>query len=103
MSSIGAKIDEFDVPVCNSFEARILNDQLCYGIDLDKFSNKNDIEQEIKLGFTFIMDYNEDRQIAFGKYQDNQQTSKTNKNMMREILNSELKDHALIILDTIGR
>ena len=29
MSAMGVMIDQFDVPVCNSFQAKILNDQLC--------------------------------------------------------------------------
>ena len=32
MSAMGVKIDKFDVPVCNSFQAKILNDQLCYEV-----------------------------------------------------------------------
>ena len=62
MSSVGVKIEALDIPVCNSFQARILNDQLCYEIDLNRFSNKDNIERELKLGFNFIMNYNEDRQ-----------------------------------------
>ena len=34
MSTVGIKIDQFDVPVCNSFQSKILNDQLCYEIGL---------------------------------------------------------------------
>ena len=64
MSSIGIKIDQFNVPVCNSFQAKILNDQLCYEVDLNRFSDKDKIEDELKIGFTFIMDYNEDRQAT---------------------------------------
>ena len=33
---MGVNIKQFDVPVCNSFKAKILNDQLCYEIDLNK-------------------------------------------------------------------
>ena len=40
MLKMGKKIDHFDVPVCNSFQAKIINDQLCYEVDLKKFSNK---------------------------------------------------------------
>ena len=50
MSSMGVKIDQFDVPVCNSFEAKILNDQLCYEVDLEKFSDKLNIDKQLKLG-----------------------------------------------------
>ena len=63
MSVVGVKIDQFDVPVCNSFQAKVLNDQLCYEVDLNRFTNKVNWEDETKLGFNFIMDYNEDRQI----------------------------------------
>ena len=63
MSKVGEKIDQFDVPVCNSFQDKILNDQLCYEVDLNRFTNKVNWEDETKLGFNFIMDYNEDRQI----------------------------------------
>ena len=48
MSALGAKIDKFEIPVCNSFQAKILNDQLCYEIDLNKFSNKRNIDKEFK-------------------------------------------------------
>ena len=64
---MGVKIDGFGIPVCNSFEARILNDQLCYEVDLNSFSNKDNIQNELKSGFLFILDYNEDRQVTLDK------------------------------------
>ena len=68
MTRVGRKIDDFDVPVCDSFEAKILNDQLCYEVDLNKFSNKANIKAELKLGFAFLLDHNLDRQmISRGK------------------------------------
>merc|ERR1719150_1914543 len=54
MSAMGVKIDQFDHPVCNSFQAKIMNDQLCYEVDLDKYSDKNNVENELKLGFNFL-------------------------------------------------
>ena len=50
MSAMGVEIDQFVVPVCNSFQAKIMNDQLCYEVDLNKFSDKNNIRNELKLG-----------------------------------------------------
>ena len=58
MSKVAIKINEFKVPVCNSFEIKLLNDQLCYEVDLNLFSNQNDTQRELELGFNFIMDYN---------------------------------------------
>ena len=57
MSEVGAKIDQFDVPVCNCFQARILNDQLCYEVDLNRFSKESNKKNELYLGFNFLMDY----------------------------------------------
>ena len=65
MLSLGTKIDQFDVPVCNSFKAKLFNDQLCYEVDLNKFADRNNVESQLDLGFNFIKDYNEDRQVTF--------------------------------------
>ena len=67
MSSMGVNIGIFDIPVCNSFQAKILNDQLCYEVDLGKFRNPYNIENELKLGLALFMDYNEDRQVSFAE------------------------------------
>ena len=64
ISVMGVTMDMFDVPVCNSFYEKVSNDQLCYEVDLHRFSNVNNIEKELKSGLAFIMDYNEDRHIA---------------------------------------
>ena len=59
MSAMGVKIDKFDVPVCNSFQAKILNDQLCYEVNLNNFSDTSNIENELKLGFNQLPFWNE--------------------------------------------
>ena len=65
MSSVGTKIKEFSVPICTAFEPTVLYDQLCYEIDLEKFKDPFDIaDNQLKKGFVFIMDYNEDRQVS---------------------------------------
>ena len=54
MATMGVKIDQFDVPVCNSFQAKILNDQLCYEVDLNLLSKKYNQERiEIRLQFSY--------------------------------------------------
>ena len=66
MLSMGIKIDQFNVPVCNSFHSKVFNGQLCYEADLSKFSRKYDSDMETKLdmGLAFLLDYNEDRKVA---------------------------------------
>ena len=98
MSIMGTKVDQFDVPVCNSFQARILNDQLCYEVDLNRFSNQENIEKELKSGFAFIMDYNEDRQVTFDKVQ----IELEDKGLVSRIVESHDNDQASIYMDTIG-
>ena len=64
MSAVGEKIDQFAIPVCNVFGAKLLNDQVCYQVDLNQFSQRNNIERELEFGFNFLMDFNEDRQVT---------------------------------------
>ena len=99
MSSVGVKIDQFDVPVCNSFQAKHFNDQLCYEVDLNRFSDKANIEKEIELGFYFLMDYNEDRQLTFGTNSNGQNLDLS---MATNILKSHKNQNAFMFLDTIG-
>ena len=97
MSAMGVKIDQFAVPVCNSFQARILNDQLCYEVDLKKFSNESNIRKDLKLGFKFLLDYNEDRQVTL-----NQEIKSMEFGLSNGFDESEENNHAVIYLDTIG-
>ena len=99
MSGVGAKLDQFDDPVCNSFQAKILNDQLCYEVDLNRFSSKNNINKELESGFAFIMDYNEDRQVTFNK--DHEKTE--NEGLVERIIKSDEEQNSYIYFDTIGK
>ena len=56
--------DNFSVPICNSFKAYILNDQLCYQVDLNKWKRKFS-PKNLKLGVTFFVDNNEERQFSW--------------------------------------
>ena len=99
MSAMWVKIDLFDVPVCNSFQAKILNDQLCYEVDLNRFSNKENINRELELGFNFVMDYNEDRQIDLNQYQRNEMEL----GLASSMVELDHSQKAIIYLNTIGR
>ena len=100
MSAMGVKIDQFDDPVCNSFQATILNDQLCYEVDLNRFSNKSNIAKELELGFYFFMDYNEDRQATTQSTSDREEEKS---GIGGNLLESDKDKHAFIYLDTIGQ
>ena len=64
MDAMGTKAEGFNYSVCNSFEEKILNDQLCYEVDLEKFKDKKNINEQLGNGLILILDYNEDRQTS---------------------------------------
>ena len=97
-SAMGVKIDMFDVPVCSVFQAKILNDQLCYEVDLDRFANENNIDRDLELGFSFILDYNEDRQVTL----DSDIFEENHFGLASGIVESDHDHQAFIYLDTIG-
>ena len=103
MSGVGVKLDQFDDPVCNSFQTTILNDQLCYELDLKRFAEKDNINDEVKLGLNFIMDYNEDRQVSFS-FQHNHSKGQRGRGQvgMARAVTESVDNPAFIYLDTIG-
>ena len=98
MSAMGVKIDQFDVPVCNSFQAKIMNDQLCYEVDLHTFSVRNNVKNDLELGLNILMDYNEDRQVTF-----DHNISKKELGLANSLAASDQSQHAFVYLNTIGR
>ena len=98
MARLGTMISRFPlIPVCNVFQAKILNDQLCYEVDLQNLSKSHNIDNELKLGFYFVMDYNEDRQVTFTDEKNSQRPM-----VLSEVLVVDDHKHAFIHLDTIG-
>ena len=65
MSVMGMKIDQFEVPFCNSFRPKIVMDQLCYQVDPNKYSSKIDLEGDLSL--SLFINYNEDKEITMEK------------------------------------
>ena len=62
VSAMGVKIDQLDVPVCNSFKAKIVKDQLCYEVDPNNF--KHNIALNGELSLSLFIDFNEDRETG---------------------------------------
>ena len=60
---IGARIKEFEIPVCNIFKPKIYLDQLCYETNLQDLKNNRKIGKQLEMGLTFVLDYNEERQF----------------------------------------
>ena len=61
MSVMGVTMDDFDVPVCNSFRPKIVMDQLCYTVDPNEYKHEIDLQGDLSIAI--FIHYNEDRQI----------------------------------------
>ena len=98
MAVMGVKIDQFDVPVCNSFRPKIYKDQLCYSVDPNVFKNDTDFKKKFSL--TLAIDYNEDRQFDFS-LQQKDIAKETDDDSFEESNPHRLVD--FITLETIGK
>ena len=75
-----------------------MNDQLCYEVDMDKFSRKYKLGREIESGFAFFIDYNEDRQVTYNKDYNNSEDD----SLVNMIVKSDENMNSVIHIDTIG-
>ena len=65
MSVMGTTIPQFELPVCNKFEPHVLDDRLCYQVDVNKIKDQvEDPGKAMKIGLIFALDYNKDRMLA---------------------------------------
>ena len=81
----------FHDPVCDSFEAKIRNDQLCYEVDLQKYKDEFNIEKQLKSGLILLLDYNPERQSKM-----------YNSNKVDKYSSDEDENDVHIYLDTIS-
>ena len=98
---VGLKDIQFSnvTTICKSFQGKILNDQLCYEMELDNYYNRRNIDRQLKSGFVFFMDYNEDRQINF----EDESPKTEDGSYISRIVDTNDNQHAFIYLDTLGR
>ena len=92
MKSMGKYMEEFPDPVCDSFEAKIRNDQLCYEVDLDKYKDENKIKEQLKSGLVLLLDYNLERQSEM-----------YNPKKVHKLDSYENENDFIIYLDTISK
>ena len=94
MHNMGREVEGFQDPVCDSFYPKVRNDQLCYEVDLKKFKNRTNMEEQLKSGLVLILDCNEERQSE--NYDPNRVKGKEDK------FRNENKNEIHIHLDTIS-
>ena len=99
---MGTSIEAFDVPVCNCFKEKVLYDQLCYEVDLEKFRDPIKLKDQLRIGFTFILDYNKERYLPEDILKKTSNLSLPPKSLATAIIGSEY-NNAKIVLNTIGK
>ena len=91
---MGREVEGFQDPVCDSFYPKVRNNQLCYEVDLKKFKNRTNMEEQLKSGLVLILDCNEERQSE--NYDPTRVKGKEDK------FRNENKNEIHIHLDTIS-
>ena len=98
MTDMGFMMAPYELPVCSTFKAKILNDQLCYEVDLGKYAGGDNVENDLKAGLVLFLDYNDDRQIKLGESID----VDVHEDFVDKVDASKDDEKALIYLHTIG-
>ena len=91
-----------DSHVCNKFQPKIRNGQLCYQVNVNEVKDQVKDKKDWKLGLTFILDYNDERMIRVKTSRENRAAS-PNRLYKRKNENTEKKPEAIIYIETIGR
>ena len=102
ITTMGAKINNLSIPVCNAFKPIVFNQQYCYRVDLEKYNTDTDLNQRmknLKEGLLLWIDLNKDRQVKEHRERDDSKTYKS----FSAILRKEKKgDDPTIHINTIG-
>ena len=100
MRLLGVRNNNFTFPVCSAFRKRIVHGELCYQVNINNFKKSFKVS-ELNRGLSFLLDYNEDRQIS-QQVADNVHHQRHHHNMVDKFV--DLNDHhkAAIHLDTIS-
>ena len=100
MSLLGVDNSNFRFPVCSAFRKKIVDGALCYQININNFK-KSFTVSELKRGLTFLLDYNEDRQLSENTGTPHQMTKYNN--MVNKFVDFEDQFKARIHIDTISK
>ena len=69
--AMGAYHSNFKVPVCNSFQPTVKDEQICYELDLEKYKNELFLVKQLQEGLVLYLDFNEDKQLTVETNKEN--------------------------------
>ena len=88
MSLLGRKVEGFQVPVCSAFTGKIVNNQLCYEVDLNRFRDQVDWEEALQSGLSLVIDTNDEYDVRKLLTEDG--NTKTEEDMLDSYSNKDL-------------
>ena len=98
---MGPLIDQFSFPICRSFKARVLNNQLCYELNPNEYIGQHNLQESLRVGITLVIDDNEDREVTEASY-DKASTVLDN-NILDVLFQKEKSRTSTIRIHTIGK
>ena len=99
LSILGKAVPGFNIPVCMIFRPTVVRDRLCYQVDLNQVKDQVDLRKLMTYGFSFLLDYNEDRQ-AQGKGAGSGVEEGTP--VIWDVTDEDDEDQAMIYIETLG-
>ena len=100
MSLLGRKAKGFQDPVCSAFTRKIVNKQLCYEVDLNRFRDQVDWKESLQSGLFLVIDTNDEYDVR--KLLTEDENIKTVKNKLDPYQNRQLQGKFSIFLNTIS-
>ena len=100
MTSMGLLIDKFSFPICRSFKARVLKDQLCYELNPNEYIGQHNLQESLRVGITLVIDNNEDREVTEVSY--DKASKVLDNNILDVLFQKENSRTSTIHIHTIG-
>ena len=101
MSLLGRKVDGFQDPVCSAFTRKIVNNQLCYEIDLNRFRDQVDWKESLQSGLSLVIDTNDEYDVR--KLMTENKNIKTEEDVLDSYFKNNWQEKFSIILKTISK
>ena len=101
MSLLGRKVDGFQDPVCSAFTRKIVNNQLCYEIDLNRFRDRVDWKESLQSGLSLVIDTNDEYDVRKLLTEDG--NINTVEDKLDSYHNRQLQGKFSILLKTISK
>ena len=101
MSLLGRKVNGFQDPVCSAFTRKIVNNQLCYEIDLNRFRDQVDWKESLQSGLSLVIDTNDEYDVR--KLMTENRNIKTEEDVLDSYFKNNWQEKFSIILKTISK